>query len=93
MSPQLEAAKLFQESRGVSNMGIAERIYELVKGLPDEAATEVLEYAQAKCAGKTANVSRAARRKAALAVIEKHAGRFKVVKFSRTDLYDRAGLR
>jgi hypothetical protein len=74
-------------------MGIAERIYELVKALPDEAATEVLEYAEAKCAGQAANASHAARRKAALAVLEKHAGKFKTVKFDRADLHDRAGLR
>ena len=74
-------------------MGIAERIYELVKGLPEEAATEVLEYAQAKYAGKAADATQAARRKAALATLDKHAGKFKAVKFDRADLHDRAGLR
>ena len=61
-------------------MGIAERIYELVKGLPDEAAAEVLTYAQSKCAAIAEHVSPETRRTAALAVLTKHAGKFKAEK-------------
>ena len=74
-------------------MGIAERIYEVVKGLPDATAAEVLDYAETKCAKTAADAARAARRTAALALLAKHAGKFKTVKFNRADLYDRAGLR
>jgi hypothetical protein len=35
----------------------------------------------------------AARRLTALALLDKHAGKFKSVKFNRAELYDRAGLR
>lgn len=73
--------------------GIAEKIYEVVKELPEAAAADVLDYAESKCAGAPANASRAARRTAALAVLDKHARRFKAVKFNRAELYDRAGLR
>lgn len=74
-------------------MGIAEKIYEVVKGLPEAAAAEVLDYAESKCTGTVAHVSRAARRTAALALLDKHAGKFKAVKFNSADLYDRASLR
>jgi hypothetical protein len=74
-------------------MGIAERIYELVKDLPEAVATEVLDYAVAKRAGTSAVEVQVGRRAAALALLEKHAGKFKAVKFNRADLYDRASLR
>lgn len=74
-------------------MGIAEKIYEVVKGLPEAAAAEVLDYAESKCAGTPTNASRATHRTAALALLDKHAGKFKAVKFNRADLYDRASLR
>ena len=75
-------------------MGIAERIYEIVKGLPETAAAEVLDYAEnerLKTAAK--GVQQADRRNSALALLDKHAGKFKAMKFSRADLYDRACLR
>lgn len=74
-------------------MGIAERIYEVVKGLPDAEAAEVLNYAEAKCARTSTEAVHAARRTAALALLEKHAGKFKAVKFNRSDLYARTCLR
>ncbi|MBI2317129.1 MAG: hypothetical protein HYY28_01310 [Betaproteobacteria bacterium] len=74
-------------------MGIAERIYEVVRGLPDAVAAEVLDYAEAKCAKASTDAVQAARRSAALALLEKHAGKFKAVKFNRAELYDRACLR
>lgn len=74
-------------------MGIAEKIYEVVKGLPEAAAAEVLNYAESKCAGTAANASRSSRRVAALALLDKHAGKFRAMKFNRAELYDRASLR
>jgi len=71
-------------------MGIADRIYEIVKRLPDSTAAEVLDFAEAKRV--TAN-AKGTSREAALEVLARHAGKFKVVKFNRADLYDRAGLR
>lgn len=74
-------------------MGIAERIYEIVKSLPEATAAEVLDFAETKRARAAKNAAQAARRTAALALLDKHAGKFKAVKFDRADLYDRAGLR
>lgn len=80
-------------------MGIAERIYDVVKGLPEAAAAEVLDYAQAKRVGTAADAAaaadavRAERRRAALAHLDKHARKFRAVTFNRADLYDRAVLR
>ena len=74
-------------------MGIAERIYEIVKGLPEAIAAEVLNYAETKRNRTAVNAAPAARRTTALALLDKHAGKFKAVKFNRADLYDRAGLR
>ena len=74
-------------------MGIAEHVYEVVKGPPDAEAAEVRNYAEAKCARTSMEAVQAARRTAALALLEKHAGKFKAVKFNRADLYDRACLR
>ena len=74
-------------------MGIAERIYEIVKELPKATAAEVLTFAEIRRNRLAANVAEAARRAAALALLEKHAGRFKSKKFDRADLYDRACLR
>lgn len=73
-------------------MGIAERIYEVVKSLPEAVASEVLNYAEGKRARSAANDVKS-RRMAALALLDKHAGKFKTVKYNRADLYDRAGLR
>lgn len=74
-------------------MGIAERIYEVVKGLPEATAAEVLNYAESKVSGAAADEAIAVRRAGALALLDKHAGKFKAVKLNRADLYDRAGIR
>jgi len=74
-------------------MGVAERIYEVVKDLPEATATEVLDYAESKRAKTATSSTENDRRIAALAVLAKHAGKFKTVKFDRADLYDRADLR
>jgi hypothetical protein len=74
-------------------MGIAERIYEIVKGLPEATAAEVLKYAETRRNSVAARTEEAARRLTALALLDKHAGKFKSVKFNRAELYDRAGLR
>lgn len=74
-------------------MGIAERIYEVVKDLPEATAAEVLDYAENARAETAAKGVQADRRNLALAVLDKHAGKFKTVKFGRANLYDRACLR
>ena len=74
-------------------MGIAERIYEIVKGLSEATAAEVLDYAETKRSRTAADAVQAARRTAALALLDKHSGKFKAVKLNRADLYDRAVLR
>lgn len=74
-------------------MGIAERVCELVKALPESTAAEVLNFAEARRSRVSADTAQAARRSAALALLDKHAGRFKASKFNRADLYDRACLR
>ena len=74
-------------------MGIAERIYEVVKDLPEATAAEVLDYAKTKRSRAAEVASQAARRRAALALLDKHAGRFRAMRFNRAELYDRAGFR
>jgi hypothetical protein len=71
-------------------MGIAERIYEIVKQLPESTAAKVLSYAKAKRAVTEVPLMN---RATALSVLDKHAGKFKAEKFNRDDLYDRAILR
>ena len=74
-------------------MGIAERVYELVKNLPESVAAEVLDFAESKRTPDSAECAVEARRTAALALLDKHAGRFKAGRLERADLYDRARLR
>jgi len=74
-------------------MGIAERIYEVVKDLPEATAAEVLDYAETKRTRAAAMAAQTARRTAALALLDRHAGKFKAVRFNRAELHDRAGLR
>ena len=87
-----EGDKLELKDLGDLHMGIAERIYEIVKGLPEDSAADVLDYAQAKCV-KLASAAVAARRATALAVLDKHARKFKAVKLDRDELHYRANLR
>jgi hypothetical protein len=74
-------------------MGIPERIYEIAKELPEATAAEVLQYAEAKRCKTAANAAGAARRAVALALLDKHAGKFKAVKYNRAGLHTREGLR
>lgn len=74
-------------------MGIAEKIYQVVKALAEPEASDVLQYAEAKRVGAGDSRQAALRRAAALVVLDKHARRFKAQKLDRADLNDRAGLR
>ena len=69
-------------------MGIAERIYEVVKVLPETTAAEVLCFAEAKRSTNEEQIV-ASRRSTALPLLDKHAGRFKANQFNRVDLHDR----
>lgn len=72
-------------------MGIADRIYELVKGLPDPEASRILQFAQS-VRGQSVTVVPAERR-VNLAVFQQYRGRYDGSKFDRAGLYDRASLR
>jgi Protein of unknown function (DUF2281) len=68
-------------------MNIAERIYEAVKTLPEQTASEVLYFAESLKAKQVEEEH--IRRKNALATLTKYRGRFKADKFVREDCYDR----
>jgi hypothetical protein len=68
-------------------MNIAERIYETVKTLPENTASEVLNFAEGLKDKQTEEVR--IRRENALAVLSKYRGRFKAGKFNREECYDR----
>jgi hypothetical protein len=70
-------------------MGIAERIYAVVKELPVPKAAEVLDYAERKRSKPTPETAR----RQAFAILDKHARKFKAEPLNRADLYDRTGLR
>lgn len=72
-------------------MGIAERIYEAVKRLPEQQAGEVLSFAEGLRAKQEAEESE--RRTAALATLAKYRGRFKAEKLNRDECYDRPAIR
>jgi hypothetical protein len=72
-------------------MGIAERIYSLVKGLPAADAKEVLGFAETVKARTTPVI--AARRRVNLALFRQHRGRYDGSTIKRDDLYHRAGVR
>jgi hypothetical protein len=72
-------------------MGIAEKIYELVKDLPDPQAAEILDFAQHVKAHSATVVT--AKRQMNLALFRLHRGRYDGRKFNREELYERAGLR
>jgi hypothetical protein len=69
--------------RGMTTMGIAERIYDVVKSLPEADAAAVLAFAERK---RTELAEKAAPRRhaASLKVVEKPAGSLRVVK-KKTD--------
>lgn len=66
---------------------IPEKIFELVKTLPEQQAAEVLDFVEGLKA-KQAEDQRI-RRENALAVLAKYRGRFKAGKFNRDECYDR----
>ena len=72
-------------------MGIADRIYELVKGLPDPEAARVLPFAE--CVGGRRVPVVPAQRNIDLALFRKYRGRYDGLKIDREALYDRAGIR
>lgn len=67
-------------------MGTAERIFEEVRGLPESAAQEVLDFVGFLKSRRPPTDDVRAR---AREVLAKYRGRFKAVKFDRDELYDR----
>lgn len=72
-------------------MGIADRIYELVKGLPDPEATRILRFAECVRGRRVPVVP--AQRNINLALFRKYRGQYDGLKIDREALYDRAGIR
>lgn len=72
-------------------MGIADRIYELVKGLPDLEASRILQFAES-LRSRRVTVS-PAQRHVDLAVFRQFRGRYDGRKIDRAEMYDRAGVR
>jgi hypothetical protein len=72
-------------------MGIADKIYETVKGMPDPEAKKILQYAESVRARSVIVVL--AQRQVDLALFRQYRGRYDGVKIEREALYDRAGLR
>jgi hypothetical protein len=72
-------------------MGIADRIYELVKGLPDPEASRILRFVESLRGNKVPVAP--AQRHVDLALFCQYRGRYDGVKIDREGLYDRAGLR
>jgi hypothetical protein len=74
-------------------MGIAERIDEVVRALPKATAAAVLDFAEAQRERNATGETSVDRRTKALALLGRHAGKFKAVKIDRASLHDRPGLR
>ncbi len=72
-------------------MGIADRIYDLVKGLPDLEAGKILQFAES-LSGRSVTIV-PAQRHVDLAVFRQYRGRYDGRKIDRAELYDRAGIR
>lgn len=72
-------------------MGIADRIYDLVKALPEAEASKVLQFAEELQSHKVSIVP--AKRRVNLALFRQYRGRYDGVKIVRDSLYDRADLR
>lgn len=72
-------------------MSTAERIFEEVRTLPEVQAREVLDFVGYLKSRRVRDQT--PDRQAALAGLASLRGRFKAVKFSREELYDRACLR
>lgn len=72
-------------------MGIAEKIYEVVKDLPDPQAAEILDFAQHVKAHSA--IIMPAARQLDITLFRLHRGRYDGKKINREELYDRAGFR
>ena len=72
-------------------VGIADRIYELVKGLPDPEASRILRFVES-VRGRHVPVA-PAQRHVDLALFRQYRGCYDGVKIEREALYDRAGVR
>jgi hypothetical protein len=72
-------------------MGIAEKVYELVKDLPESQAAEVLDFAEHVKACTVLVIP--AQRHVDLEVFRPHRGRYDGRTIVREELYDRAGFR
>lgn len=72
-------------------MGIEDRIYELIKGLPDAEAGKVLRFVES-LRGRWVPVT-PAQRPVDLSLFRQHRGRYDGAKIEREAIYDRAGLR
>jgi hypothetical protein len=72
-------------------MGIADRIYELVMGLPDREASKILQFAESLSARSVTVVP--AQRHVNIAVFRKYRGSYDGSKIDRAELYDCAGIR
>ncbi|MEX2240170.1 MAG: hypothetical protein WD775_05695 [Burkholderiales bacterium] len=72
-------------------MGTADRIYELVKGLPEPEASRILRFVES---GRGERVTVApAQRQLDLALFRQYRGRYDGARIEREALYERAGLR
>lgn len=74
-----------------TSLGIAEKIYEVVKDLPDPQAAEILDFVE-HVRARTASVV-LAKRRVDLALFRRYRGAYDGSKINRDALYDRAGLR
>lgn len=72
-------------------MGTADRIYELVKGLPEPEASRILRFVES-VRGERVTVA-PAQRQVDLALFRQYRGRYDGAKIEREALYERAGLR
>jgi hypothetical protein len=72
-------------------MGIADRIYDLVKALPESQASKILQFAES-VSGQSVTIV-PAERPINLAVFRQYRGCYDGKKIDRAVLYDRAGLR
>ena len=72
-------------------MGIADQIYELVKGLPEPEAARSLRFAESVRGGGVPVVP--AQRHIDLALFREYRGRYDGLKIDGEELYDGAGVR
>lgn len=72
-------------------MGIADRIYDLVKALPEAEAHKILRFAEQLQSRNESMVP--AKRRIDLALFRQYRGRYDGSKIDRDALYDRADIR